>query len=131
MCLSDKAANKDLFIFDKLENPAGKTKDLNVWFKNIKKAIAGLKESKKFLLVMSEGDDKLIRAAKNLKGVATISAKSLNCVDLLKADALLVGIKSVEEIDKVYKQVKEKTKEKSAVAVAKVKKTKTAKAKTK
>ncbi|MFA6594514.1 MAG: 50S ribosomal protein L4 [Candidatus Buchananbacteria bacterium] len=131
MCLSDKAANKGLFIFDKLENPAGKTKDLNAWFGALKKTVAGLKENKKFLLVMNKPDDKLTRAAKNLKGVATISAKSLNCVDLLKTDALLVSVQSVEEIEKTYKQVKNQVKEKAATEVAKVRKTKAAKTKTK
>lgn len=108
MCLSDKVAGKTLFVFDKLENPAGKTKDLSGWLKNIKKTIANLKESKKPLMVMDAKDVNLTRAARNLKGVATISAKSLNCRDILAADALLVSVKSIEDIEKTYKQVKEK-----------------------
>ena len=110
MCLSDKVANKSLIIFDKLESANGKTKELSAWLKNIKKAVANLKDSKKPMLVTEAKDANLIRAAKNIKGVATISAKSLNCRDLLAADSVLVSVKALEDIEKTFKQVKEKTK---------------------
>jgi len=107
MCLSDKAANKSLAVFDALVNASGKTKDLNAWLKTIKSKIDGLKAGKKFLLVMDAKDISLTKASKNLKNTYTISAKSLNCVDLLKYDMVLASEKAMAEIDKHFKKVNE------------------------
>lgn len=108
MCLSDKAENKSLVILDSLANASGKTKELNLWLKNLKGKIGGLKNSKKLLLVMDAPDAKLTKSAANLDEVKTISALSLNCVDLLKADALLASAKAVEAMEKHFKKVNEK-----------------------
>ncbi len=108
MCLSQLADQKTLVIFDKLDNEAGKTKELGAWLKEVKTKIASVKDSKKFLLVMDAKNDKLTRSAKNLKGITTISATSLNCVDLLKADALLATEAAIATLEKHYKKVNEK-----------------------
>lgn len=108
MCLSDKVNDKNLVIFDKLSSEAGKTKTLSAWIKETKSKIAEIKDRKKFLLVLDHNDKKTINAALNLKTVNTILADSLNCVDLLKYDAVLASEKALEVIDKHYKQIKEK-----------------------
>jgi large subunit ribosomal protein L4 len=108
MCLSELAKNKGLVIFEQLNNEAGKTKDFSGWLKTAKSKVAELKDSKKYLLLTADRDEKLIRSVKNLKNVSVISAKSLNCVDLLKHDSVLMAEKSVELIDKHYHQIREK-----------------------
>jgi ribosomal protein L4 len=57
---------------------------------------------------MGEKDAGLILAAKNLAGVSTISAHSMNCVDLLRAQAVLTTEKAIDKIEKQFKLVKEK-----------------------
>jgi large subunit ribosomal protein L4 len=108
MCLSQLAGNKTLVIFDKLDNDGGKTKSLNTWAKGLTGKIGDLKNSKKFLLVMDAKDANLTRAAKNLKNVSTISAASLNCIDILKNDTMLISEKTIALIEKHYNKVKEK-----------------------
>lgn len=108
MCLSDKVADKTLVVLDVLSNPTGKTKDLGLWLKNLKSKIEVMKPGKKFLLVMDASDKKLINSAKNLDNIKTISALSLNCVDLLKADVLLASAKSITAIEKHFQKVNEK-----------------------
>ena len=88
MCLSDRVENKTLAVFDKLQLDNGKTKELNVWLKEIKNKIAALKNSKKFLLVLDNNDKKMIAAGLNLKNVNTIMATSLNCIEVLNHDAV-------------------------------------------
>lgn len=108
MCLSDKAAEKSLAIFDALTVESGKTKDLGAWIKSIKSKIDSIKSGKKFLLVMDAKDAKLFNASKNLKNVMTIGYGSLNCVDLLKHDVVLASEKAIVAIDKHFKKVNEK-----------------------
>jgi len=108
MCLSDKAADKNLIVFDKLSDGINKTKALSQWIKEIKTKVPAISKSKKVLLVMGEKDKGLILAAHNLAGVSTISAQSLNCVDLLKAQAVLTSERAIEKIEKQFKLVKEK-----------------------
>jgi len=104
MCLSDKMNNKLLTVFDQFKL-SGKTKELNSWLKNISGKIAELKNSKKFLLILSSNDKKIIGAAKNLKNVNTILADSLNCLDLLKYDTVLIDEPAIKKIDQHYHKV--------------------------
>jgi len=108
MCLSDKVASKALAIFDVISVESGKTKDLNSWVKSMKSKIESLKNGKKFLLVTDAKDVALFNASKNLKNITTIGYNSLNCVDLLKYDTVLVSEKATVAIEKHFKKVNEK-----------------------
>jgi large subunit ribosomal protein L4 len=108
MCLSDRLADGRLAIFEKLENTSGKTKDLNGWLKTVQGKVPGLKEAKKFLLVSDNKDEQIIKAVANLKNVMVIAADSLNCVDILKYDTLLVSAKAIEVMEKHYRKIKDK-----------------------
>jgi len=107
MCLSDKVASDGLIVFDNLEL-SGKTKELNSWIAGLKQKIASLKESKKFLMILDNNDKKAINAALNLKNINTITADSLNCLELLKHDKVLISEAAIEIIDKHYKKIREK-----------------------
>lgn len=108
MCLSDKVNNNALAIFEELTVVGGKTKGLTGWLKDIKAKIAGLENSKKFLLILEGNDRPAIQAAFNLKNVNTIMADSLNCVDVLKYDTILTSMAAIDLIVAHYKLIREK-----------------------
>ncbi|MFH0874250.1 MAG: 50S ribosomal protein L4 [Candidatus Komeilibacteria bacterium] len=84
MVLTDKAAHERLVLIDTLEVPEGKTK-------NLKTGLSALpSKGKKVLIVTDATHDKVIRAARNLPRVETIAVNSLNVVDLLKNEWLLL-----------------------------------------
>ncbi|MFH1610807.1 MAG: 50S ribosomal protein L4 [Patescibacteria group bacterium] len=124
MCLSDKVNDKLLTVLDKFEAKEGKTKEVVEVVKNLKKVL-DLKEikkkvkkeykqekkSKKFdiknfklslLLIIPKHDKKAINASKNLTGIKVITADSLNVVDLLKYEKILLTEGSLEVIAKTY-----------------------------
>lgn len=108
MCLSDRLGDEKLVIFDSLAF-SGKTKDLKVFIDKVKSKMKQLKDSKKFLLVVSKNDQSLIRASQNLNNVKIINADSLNCVDILNHDVLLVIEDSISKIIEHYRKIKEVT----------------------
>ncbi|MFA6422691.1 MAG: 50S ribosomal protein L4 [Candidatus Buchananbacteria bacterium] len=107
MCLSDKINSDGLIVFDGLQL-SGKTKELNLWIADLKQKIASLKESKKFLMVSDGNDANIINAALNLKNINTISADSLNCIELLKYEKVLLTEKAMAKIEAHYKKINEK-----------------------
>ena len=94
MALSDKARGKKIVVVDKLELSEAKTKALV-------EAVAKLpNRDQKTLIAMSKKDTKIVMAAKNVPTLKTIAANSLNIVDLLNYQFLLItekGLKTVEE----------------------------------
>lgn len=107
MCLSDKVSNNTFAIFDQLALSEAKTQKLNAWLKDIKAKISGLENGKKFLLILEGNDKTIIRTAFNLKNVNTISADSLNCVDVLNYDTILTSENAIDKIVNHYKLVHE------------------------
>lgn len=114
MCLSDKIKDNRLVVFDKLDNNSGKTKDLNNWLKIVAGKVEAIEGINKFLLVTDNNDRQLIKSAMNLNNVRIIMADSLNCVELLNSQALLVSEKSLEKIEHHYRRVNEPNKQKKA-----------------
>lgn len=110
MCLTDKAANKSMAIFDDIKFDNGKTKELNSWIKGLKTKLAEVKDGKKFLLVLAKNDAQTVLAALNLTNVNVIQADSLNCRALLLADKVLVAEKAIDKIESHYKKIKESKK---------------------
>lgn len=108
MCLSDKVAGNSFLVFEKIELPTGKTKDLQNWIANLKTKTAAIENNKKFLLVLESNDQNLSRAVRNLDKVDIILADSLNCVDVLNHGAILTSEKAVQKIDQHYKKVSAK-----------------------
>jgi len=83
MCLSDKATNKNIIILDKLDLPAPKTKQLVA-------VLSKLPLKKKILFVLPKSVSPVIKSGRNLPYIKTINADSLNIIDLLNYDTLLV-----------------------------------------
>jgi len=106
MCLSDKVRENKMYILDKLEMPEIKTK---AFFSIINKVIKTSKKEnskkiKKVLLSLPEKDLNVIKSAKNIKGIKTISVTDLNILDLLRSDYLLTTVKGVKKIQEQYKK---------------------------
>ncbi len=96
MVLSDKVAHDRIIFIDTLEIAAGKTK-------NLKQGLATLpSKTKKVLVVTDAAHDKVIRAARNLDRVQTIAVNSLNVVDLLRYEWLIVPQVLVDRMASLY-----------------------------
>ncbi len=100
MVLSDKASSSNFIVFSEIAMPAAKTKDMVAMLKGINGKVAT--KARKFLFVLPKVDTSIARSSANLKNVKVISANSLNLVDLLKHDAVLVPEASLAVIEKTY-----------------------------
>jgi len=96
MVLSDKLGHEKLVVVDGYNMPEAKTKLL-------KSALDNLPiKNKSALVVTKTSQDNVVRAAKNLPKVGTIGYGSLNVVDLLKNEYLLISKDLLEKIQKHY-----------------------------
>lgn len=108
MILSDKVKGHKFVVIDSIHLDPVKTKEfvkiLSVFHKSIKDM------GKKLLVVLPKVDGNLARCCKNIPGVSSILANSLNLVEILKTDTVLVLKESLPVIEKTYlKNAKFKT----------------------
>ncbi len=106
MTLSDKVKENQFIVIDQIVLTAPKTKELVKVFADLNKGIKLM--GKKQLLITPKKDDQLARSSRNLKSITSVLANSLNLVDVLKANSLIVLKDSLPVIEKVY--LKSKTK---------------------
>jgi len=92
--LTSKFDDGAIRVVDELGLDAPKTRDLVGYFENLK---AGGR-----ILVVAMGDTNLELSARNLPGVTVIRADSLNIVDVLNADTLLITQVSLTTMAEVY-----------------------------
>ena len=93
--LTEKVANKELIVLEKLEVKTPKTKDMLSILESLKVA------DKKVLLVVKEFDDNLILASRNLQNVVLILADEINVLDVVGTDVMVItedALKFVEEV---------------------------------
>lgn len=123
MVLSDRVANKNLIVLDKIEIAEYKTKIFDNILKDLEKKILPkaenniLKDSTKeekaknqrkpiqkrsILLVIDKKDEKTKFSAKNLVGVEIINRENINIVDLLKYRNLIIAKQAVEKLEEKY-----------------------------
>ena len=100
MGLTDKAKDKQFFVIDSLTFEQPKTKEFV-------KTLSALNSAFKFngksqLWVAPKKDDKLFRSSRNIQSVKTVLANSLNIMDVLKADSLVVLKDALPVIEKTY-----------------------------
>ncbi|MDP3970404.1 MAG: 50S ribosomal protein L4 [bacterium] len=108
MVLSDKVAHDHLIIVDSFDMPEMKTKQM-------KEALSKLPSAnEKNLVALGARQEAVIRSAMNLPKVNCIAADSLNVVDLLKYDYLVIDQAGVEKVQQVFgvhdKKIVEKAK---------------------
>jgi large subunit ribosomal protein L4 len=107
--LSDRFAENNLIVVDKLEMAEYKTKKFNEIINNFEKKvlsptdgkkIASQRKKRSILIVNNANNNETKRSARNLPGVKLINANNINLLDLLKYKYLLMtvdGIKKIEE----------------------------------
>lgn len=85
MALSSKVKDNELIIVDELKLESSKTKEFAAFLKAI------LKEKKgKILVALSQENDTIIRAARNIPQVKVVLANNLNALDVLNYKYLLM-----------------------------------------
>lgn len=94
--LTDKVVCNNFVVVENLVLEAPKTKEMVKVLGNLKLA------QSKTLIVTAEPDETVARAAGNIPAVATSLVNTINVVDVLKADKLLITKEAVERLQEVY-----------------------------
>ena len=102
MCLSDKVKEEKMYVLDKIEMPEIKTKKFMQILLKLIPEYKG-KKTKKILFSLPEKDSNIIRSVRNIKGLKTMPIVSLNILDCLKADYLLITLDGVKKIQEYFK----------------------------
>ena len=94
--LSDKFQNKGLCVVDSLEIASPKTKEFN-------SALEGLKLNGKTLIITDGENGNVVLATRNMPNLYVIEPTSINVLDLVSADNVLIDEASVSKIEEVLK----------------------------
>jgi large subunit ribosomal protein L4 len=93
--LTSKVQDSKFFVLDELTLDEVKTKKMQ--------AVLDALKVQKAIIVLPEKDEKVILSARNIPGVITAVATSINTYDILKYDAVVTTKGGVEKIEEVYK----------------------------
>lgn len=93
--LSGKLADEELKIVDEFK-VAGKTKEMA-------KIAADMKFGKNVLVVITDSDDMVVRAASNLENVSTVNASELSVLDIVNHAELVITKAAAKSIEEAYK----------------------------
>jgi large subunit ribosomal protein L4 len=93
--LSDKVANGRLLLMDTLAFDAPRTKDMLA-------LVEALPIDRNVLLLMPERDENVILSARNIHRVKMGHVSSINVIELLKYDAVLMPVATVERIVEMF-----------------------------
>ena len=96
MTLSNKVSTDSLRLLESFDFAEAKTKKMFEVFKTLELA------DKKILVVLPEQNDAIRLAARNLPNVKVLLADSLNVVDVLNKDIVLMPVSCLNIIEKVY-----------------------------
>ena len=92
--LSDKAANGNLIVVDKIAADEYKTKTVVAF-------LAAVGAGKKNLIVNDTLDAKFVKSAANIPGVQTAST-GINTYDVVNADKLILSVDAAKKLEEVY-----------------------------
>lgn len=93
--LSCKVNDAELVVVDKIELAEAKTK-------NVVSMLKALGADKKALIVTADVEPMVVRASNNIQGVKTTFVGSLNVVDILNCDKMIVSQDAVKRVEEVY-----------------------------
>ena len=93
--LSDKLANGNLIVVDKIEMDAPKTK-------TFASMLDALKITNKSLVVINENNENVVLSARNLPFCKTTLTSTINVYDILNAKTLILTQDAVKTIEEVY-----------------------------
>jgi len=95
MTLSDKCSHKKITVLDEMKLAEIKTKELMA-------IINKLKIKNSVLIVLPKSDKKIIKSANNIPKISTINANSLNVIDVVKNNNLLILKDSLKIIEETF-----------------------------
>ena len=93
--LTSKVENNEMIILDELKFEAPKTKEMIKLLNNIK-------ADKKVLIVTSEKEENVVKAANNIPNVQTTIINNLNVYDILKYNSFVITEDAVRKVEEVY-----------------------------
>ena len=93
--LTCKVNDAEMIVIDQLAIAEAKTK-------NIAAMLKALGADKKALIVTKDADPMIVRASNNIPGVKTTFVGSLNVVDILGYDKMIIAKNAVEQVEEVY-----------------------------
>ncbi len=96
MVLSDKVAHDHLILIDAFTMEKPKTSEIVAMMKKLPV------ENKKVLVSFASKDEALLRSVRNLAKVGYVAADSLNVVDLLRYDYLMLDKAALEKVVTVF-----------------------------
>ena len=70
--------------------------------KNVVNMLKALGAEKKALIVTKDADAMMVRASANIQGVKTTFVGSLNVVDILSSDKVIIAKDAVQTVEEVY-----------------------------
>ena len=93
--LSKKIADEQLYVIDSLAVETGKTKEMVAF-------LDAFKLDKTVLMVMGDNDIQVIRAARNIPELSTISVDTLSTYEVVKNAVVVIAKSAVEKLEEVY-----------------------------
>ena len=93
--VSKRVADNDFFVIDNIAVKDGKTKEMVEFMK-------AFKFEKSVLVVMSDNDALVIRAAKNIQTLQTLPVNELNTYDVVKNSVLVMSGDAVDSVQELY-----------------------------
>lgn len=93
--LSEKVRDDEIIFINEIKAENGKTKEIVTILNN-------LKLDKKVLLVVSEHDEKVIRACRNIENVTLINASLINVLDVVSNANCVITQDAVKKIEEVF-----------------------------
>lgn len=94
--LSDKVACDAMVVVDEIKLAAAKTKEMVAVMK-------ALGVEKRALLVVTDADEVVVRAANNIPTVTTVNSALINVYDVMANEKLVMTKSAVEKIEEAYK----------------------------
>ena len=93
--LTCKVSAAEMMVIDNLALTEAKTK-------NVVAMLKALGVEKKALIVTQDADQMMVRASNNIPGVKTTFVGSLNVVDILGYDKMIIAKNAAQQIEEVY-----------------------------
>ena len=94
--LSGKVAAEGFVVVDEIKLAQAKTKEMV-------KVLDALKIDKRVLLVVTDADEAVVRAANNIPSVTTINSSLINVYDVMANEKLVITKEAVKKIEEAYK----------------------------
>ena len=100
MVLSDKVADHNLIILDKLEVKDYNTKAMEAIIADLEKKVLKIKTRRSLLILDETKNEKLKKSIANLQNIEIINLDNINLIDLLKYRNLIMTAEAVKKLDK-------------------------------